>query len=62
VQPSDLASGIWTALLTTVFGLTVALPTLAIYHFLDNRIAALTLQMSWVSSRLNEWYAKEVEQ
>lgn len=61
VQPSDLASGIWTALLTTVFGLTVALPTLAIYHFLDNRIAALTLQMSWVSSRLNEWYAKGTE-
>ncbi|MEK6239410.1 MAG: MotA/TolQ/ExbB proton channel family protein, partial [Planctomycetales bacterium] len=27
LQPSDLASGIWKALLTTVFGLTVALPT-----------------------------------
>ena len=40
VQPGDLASGIWTALLTTVFGLVVALPTLAAYHFLDNQIAA----------------------
>lgn len=55
VQPGDLASGIWTALLTTVFGLTVALPTLAIYHFLDNRIAAITLRMTWVSSRVNQW-------
>ena len=57
VQPGDLASGIWTALLTTVFGLVVALPTLAAYHFLDNQIAALTLRMTWVSSRINEWLA-----
>ena len=55
VQPGDLASGIWTALLTTVFGLIVALPTLAVYHFLDNKIAATTLRMTWVSSRINEW-------
>ena len=58
VHPGDLAAGIWTALLTTVFGLIVALPTLAIYHFLDNRIAAMALQMSWVSSRINEWFEK----
>ena len=57
VQPGDLASGIWTALLTTVFGLVVALPTLAAYHFLDNQIAALALRMAWVSSRINEWLA-----
>ena len=57
VQPGDLASGIWTALLTTVFGLVVALPTLAAYHFLDNQIATLTLRMTWVSSRINEWLA-----
>lgn len=59
VQPGDLASGIWTALLTTVFGLVVALPTLAAYHFLDNQIAALTLRMTWVSSRINEWLATD---
>jgi biopolymer transport protein ExbB len=55
VQPSDLASGIWQALLTTVFGLIVALPTLAIYHFLDNRVAAITLQMEWLVAELNCW-------
>ncbi len=59
VQPGDLASGIWTALLTTVFGLIVALPTLAVYHFLDNRIAATTLRMTWVASRINEWLVIE---
>ncbi|MBA62727.1 MAG: hypothetical protein CMJ76_10230 [Planctomycetaceae bacterium] len=59
VQPGDLASGIWTALLTTVFGLIVALPTLAVYHFLDNKMAATTLKMTWVSSRINEWLATQ---
>ena len=56
VQPGNLAAGIWKALLTTVFGLLVALPTLAIYHFLDNRCGATTLQMQWLVAYLNEWF------
>lgn len=55
VQPGNLAAGIWKALLTTVFGLIVALPTLAIYHFLDNRCGATALQMQWLIAYLNEW-------
>ena len=55
VQPGHLASGIWKALLTTVFGLVVALPTLAVYHFLDNRVAAVTLRMQWMLAELNAW-------
>lgn len=31
-QPSDLAGGIWEALLTTVFGLLVAIPCMAAFH------------------------------
>lgn len=54
VQPGDLAAGIWTALLTTVFGLTVALPTLAVYHFLEHRVGAVQLQLRWLTSTLNE--------
>jgi biopolymer transport protein ExbB len=54
VQPGDLAAGIWTALLTTVFGLTVALPTLAVYHFLEHRVGAVQLQLQWLTSTLNE--------
>jgi biopolymer transport protein ExbB len=55
VQPGNLAAGIWKALLTTVFGMIVALPTLAIYHFLDNRCGASALQMQWLIAYLNEW-------
>jgi biopolymer transport protein ExbB len=56
VQPGDLAAGIWMALLTTVFGLTVALPTLAVYHFLEHRVGAVQLQLQWLTSTLNEWF------
>ena len=55
VQPSDLAAGIWKALLTTVFGLIVALPTLAVYHAFDSRVGSLALQMQWLVAHLNEW-------
>jgi hypothetical protein len=33
----------------------VALPTLAVYHFLDNRVAAVTLRMQWMLAELNAW-------
>lgn len=54
VQPGDLAAGIWEALLTTVFGLIIALPTLATYHFLDQRIGATALQMDWLIATLDK--------
>lgn len=38
VNPSILASGIWTALLTTAFGLIVAIPSFFAYNFLISRI------------------------
>lgn len=59
VQPKDLASGIWAALLTTVFGLVVALPSLAVYHFLENRVNTVLLQCQWMVSHLNEWLLKQ---
>src|SRR3990167_7257895 len=34
VNPGDLAGGIWEALLTTVFGLCVAIPTYVAYNYL----------------------------
>jgi biopolymer transport protein ExbB len=55
VEPRLLAAGIWAALLTTVFGLIVALPTLAVYHVLENRLATLTLEVQWVVARMNQW-------
>jgi biopolymer transport protein ExbB len=57
VQPGDLASGIWSALLTTVCGLTIALPCLAAYHLLQSVVGKAALQMQWVTSQLDEWLA-----
>ena len=59
VQPGDLAAGIWTALMTTVFGLTIAIPTLAVYHFLEQRVAAIQLQMQWLTTTLDERFGHE---
>lgn len=55
VQPADLASGIWEALLTTVFGLVIALPVLAAYSLLDHRINALHVQVQLLVAYLNDW-------
>jgi biopolymer transport protein ExbB len=41
----DLASGIWTALLTTAAGLTVAIPTYMAYNFLVSRLNAILFDM-----------------
>jgi len=41
VDPSILASGIWEALLTTVAGLSVAIPALAIYYIVDGRVESM---------------------
>ena len=38
VDPSILAGGIWTALLTTAMGLIVAIPALISHYFFDKRI------------------------
>jgi len=37
VSPSQLAGGIWEALITTAAGLFVALPTQVAYHYFDTR-------------------------
>lgn len=59
IQPGDLAAGIWKALLTTVFGLVVALPSLAVYHFLERHVGAIQLQMQWWITSLQHWLGSE---
>ncbi len=39
-----------------MFGLAVALPTLTAYHFLDQRIGAIALQMEWLIVRLDKLF------
>lgn len=45
VSPGDLAGGIWEALLTTVAGLIVAIPTVVAYNYLVNRVDELVIDM-----------------
>ena len=45
VNPGDLAGGIWEALLTTVFGLCVAIPTYVAYNYLTSRVDGFVLDM-----------------
>ncbi len=41
-NPSELAGGIYTALVTTLLGLAIAIPSLAVYAVMRNRIDSLT--------------------
>ena len=52
VAISDLASGIWKALLTTAAGLTVAVPALAGYAYLGSRIDQVRLQIVDIVQRV----------
>jgi biopolymer transport protein ExbB len=51
-KPSELAEGISTALFTTLVGLFIAIPAIAIYNILRNRIARLVLEVGIVSEGL----------
>ena len=46
--PSDLAGGIWEALLTTAFGLVVGIPVLAAYNYLLSSIQKIVVNMEMV--------------
>jgi len=45
VNPSNLAGGIWEALLTTAFGLIVAIAAFVAYNFLVSRVEKMVGQM-----------------
>lgn len=52
ISPGDLAGGIWEALLTTVGGLIVAIPTFVAYNYLVSRINNFILEMEKASTEL----------
>lgn len=52
VNPGDLAGGIWEALLTTVFGLIVAIPAYTLYNYLAHRANGLIHELEAHSSEL----------
>jgi biopolymer transport protein ExbB len=55
VQPADLAQGIWEALLTTVFGLVIAIPCMAAYHAFQGWADQTAKQLGILVSYLDEW-------
>ncbi|MFO0948880.1 MAG: MotA/TolQ/ExbB proton channel family protein [Planctomycetota bacterium] len=55
VQPSDLASGIWEALLTTVFGLVIAIPALAGRHYFQQKLDTMAQEFALLITYLDEW-------
>jgi len=52
VSPGDLAGGIWEALITTVAGLTVGIPTLVAYNYFVNRVNNFVLDMEKAATDL----------
>ena len=64
-QPAELAGGISTALFTTLIGLAIAIPAIAAYSILRNRVARLVLEVGVVSeglmSRFQEVGAKKTQ-
>jgi biopolymer transport protein ExbB len=51
-DPSLLAGGIWEALLTTAFGLIIAIPLLAAFHYFEGIISGVAHRMQILSSEL----------
>ncbi len=59
VNPGDLASGIWAALLTTAAGLSVAIPILVVYNYLVSRVDGFVLDMEKSATDLVEILSEE---
>jgi len=51
-KPAELAKGISTALFTTLVGLMIAIPAIAVFNILRNRAARLVLEVGIVSEGL----------
>ncbi len=56
-KPSELAQGIGTALVTTIVGLWIAIPSIAFYHVVRNRLTRLMLEVATVSGNLMKRFA-----
>ena len=58
VKPSDVAGGIWSALLTTVFGLLIAIPAVVVTRWTESRVERLARDMNRIVSHLDDWTGK----
>ena len=55
VSPGDLAGGIWEALITTVAGLIVAIPTILAYNYFAGRVGEVQFQMEKAAAIVSGW-------
>lgn len=55
VNPADLAGGIWEALITTVGGLEVAIPTILAYNYLTGQVHEVQYQMEKAAAIVAHW-------
>ncbi len=53
-KPADLAGGIWEALLTTVFGLAVAIPCMAAFHAFESHADKIARRMEMAVTSLDD--------
>lgn len=58
VDPSILSGGIWEALLTTAFGLTVAIPAMAAFYYLEGEVDHARAAMKDASIRVLRHFGK----
>lgn len=58
-KPSELAGGISKALITTLVGLWIAIPAIALFGIMRNRMARLTLEVGIVSEGLMSRFQKK---
>jgi len=56
VQTQSLAGGIWEALLSTVFGLIVAIPCMVAYHGFESSTDRIARRLQAIVSELDEFY------
>ena len=59
VSPADLAYGIKSALVTTIFGLTVAIPVGLFFFLLRNRVVRTTIEVNAIAEDLFERFRKK---
>jgi len=58
-KPEALATGIYQALITTAVGLTIAIPSLALYYYFNGRIVRILRRIDEVASRLVDRFKAE---
>lgn len=59
IHAQNLAGGIWEALLSTVFGLVVAIPCMVAYHGFESYADRIARRMQFVVSELDEFFGNK---